>query len=124
MFLTGPGGSGKSEVINTLLTHGKGFCKLLETPFTRRTIIVTALTGVAATVIKGETTHSGAHVNRKKKFEDEHVQEWRDARLIIVDEISFATTEDIRKLNTNLKMLGEEPSKKYGGVSMVFSEEE
>ena len=47
MFLTGAGGSGKSEVINSVLAYVQGFCKELSYPFDKRTIVVTALTGVA-----------------------------------------------------------------------------
>jgi|JI8StandDraft_1071087.scaffolds.fasta_scaffold239168_3 hypothetical protein len=43
-FLTGAGGSGKSEVINNFLQYAKGFCQQLGQPFGRWTIVVTALT--------------------------------------------------------------------------------
>ena len=58
MFMTGAGGSGKTKVINAVMAYAKGFCKELNYMFDKRMIVVTALTGVAATLINGETMHS------------------------------------------------------------------
>ena len=54
MFLTGAGGSGKTEVINAVLTYAKGFCIEMKYVFDKRLIVVTAISGVAATLIKGK----------------------------------------------------------------------
>jgi hypothetical protein len=51
ILLHGPGGSGKSTVINLVLAYCHEFCDILGHPFTIRTIVVTALSGVAATLI-------------------------------------------------------------------------
>ena len=51
---------------------------MLGCNFTKRTIVVTALTGVAATIIKGETIHTAAHLNRIKRMEEEQIEEWKD----------------------------------------------
>ena len=57
LLLHGPGGSGKSTVVNLLLLYAREFCELLGHPFTSQTIVVSAFSGVAATLIKGDTTH-------------------------------------------------------------------
>ena len=61
--LHGPGGSGKSHVVNVVMMYAKFFCENLEHRFTKRTIVDTALSGVAATLIGGETTHSESGLN-------------------------------------------------------------
>ena len=61
MFLTGAGGSGKSEVIKEILIYCEEYCNQICVPFTDRIIVVTALTGVAAVLIKGETLRSATH---------------------------------------------------------------
>ena len=67
-FLSGPGGSGKSHVISSVVKYAKEFNKLLQVPFSKRTIVVTATLGVAATSIRGETIHSAALLMTKKKL--------------------------------------------------------
>jgi hypothetical protein len=53
----------------------------------RRSIVVTALSGAAAVSINGETTHSAAVLNGNVK--NEHVEEWKNSYLLIVDIIGF-----------------------------------
>ena len=120
MFLTGAGGSGKTRVINAVLAYAKGFCKELNYVFDKRMIVVTALTGVAATLIKGETLHSAAKFCNKKVSTD-HIDEWKNTRLVIVDEISFATSTDLKKLNEKLGLLRETRQQKYGNLHIVFT---
>ena len=67
MFVTGPGGSGKSRVIKLVLKYAQDFCALLGVAFTSRTILVTVYSGVAATYINGETMHMGVHLNYDSK---------------------------------------------------------
>ena len=88
MFLTGMGGSGKSFVISTLLIYAKRFCQEMKYPFTRRTIVVTALSGVAATAIGGETTHSALYLNNDS-ITDDHIKTFNQTRMVIVDEVSL-----------------------------------
>ena len=58
LFLHGPGGSGKSTVIDLVLAYAEEFCKMYKNnSFTSRTIVITALSGVAATLILGKTTN-------------------------------------------------------------------
>lgn len=67
LYFGGPGGSGKSEVIKQVLKYCKKFCKNLGTEFTKSTIRITAMTGVAASAINGETLDSVAGLLRKIK---------------------------------------------------------
>jgi hypothetical protein len=63
MFMTGAGGSGKSHVINNILAYASRFCDAIDQPFDKRTIVVAARTGVAATSVLGETAHSAMCLN-------------------------------------------------------------
>jgi hypothetical protein len=119
MFLTGAGGSGKTRVVNAVLAYTKGFCKALNYVFDKRVIVVTAMTGVAATLINGETLHSAAKFYNKRVTTD-HIDEWKNTRLVIVDEISFATSADLSKLDEKLKLLKESVHGRYGNLHMVF----
>ena len=64
-------------------------------------IVVTALTGVAATLINGETLHSATKFYNKKVSTD-HIDEWKHSQLVIVDEISFASCDDLKLLDKKL----------------------
>ena len=69
MLLHGPGWSGKSTIIFLVIAYAREYCHLLGHPFTIRTIIVTAMSGVAATLIHGETTHMSMGSNRSNVFQ-------------------------------------------------------
>ena len=78
--------------------------------------------GVAATLLHGETAHSALHLCKRKPLKHEHILDWgEDARLVIIDEISFASKRDFEKLSKNLKYLMQKKMKDYGGVSIVFA---
>ena len=118
-LLHGPGGSGKSTVINMVKAYAKSYCEQLGHEFTCRTIVITAMSGVAATLINGETTHSCLGLNRK--ITTTHQAEFEDTRLVIIDEISFASVEDIDNIYQKLKVLVNKDYKPYGGVNVVFA---
>ncbi len=119
MFLTGHGGAGKSHVLNAVLDCAKQFCLNLGVLFDRRTIVVTAITGVAAVSIQGETMHGAVRLGKEVKTE--HINQWKNARLIIIDEVSFLKMSDLNEAHTNLCQLMESsPSKPFGGLNVVF----
>ena len=120
LLLHGPGGSGKSTVLDLLMLYAQEFCDTLGHTFTKRTIVVTAFSGVAATLIKGETIHSACYFNWKELTSD-HREEWKDARMLIADEISFGSSMEYRKLDRNLRFLMGRQFANYGGLNIVFS---
>ena len=67
MFMTGAGGSGKSRVIDAVMQYGREYVENLGLIFTRQTIVVTAMSGVAAVNINGETTQRACHTNANIK---------------------------------------------------------
>jgi hypothetical protein len=63
LLLHGLGGSGKSTVFCLVLEYAREYCTLLGHRFTIRTIVVTAMSGVAATLIHGRTTQGAFALN-------------------------------------------------------------
>jgi hypothetical protein len=119
MFMTGPGGAGKSAVINALLSYCSEFSKNLGAHFDKRTIIVTALTGVAATSIMGETTSKAVGLTMRK-FDYEFIKTFVNSRMILIDEISFCQAKELEQLDRSLKHVKEEPNLTFGGVHVIF----
>ena len=119
-LLHGPGGSGKSTVINAVKAYAANYCKQLGHKFTSRTIIVTAMSGVAATLLNGETTHSVLGLNRDSA-QVEEAEDWKDARLLIIDEVSFASHNDFVKMHEHLKTFMKDHYKMFGGINIVFA---
>ena len=89
--------------------------------FTARMIVVTAMTGVAATIIQGETTHGELYLNQQKELEPEQIELWEDAKLLIIDKISFASKHNFHMIHRNVSKLKQEFTKKYGGINIIFS---
>jgi len=117
-LLHGPGGSGKTAVIDLTLEYCREFCGFIEGfKFTPQTIVVSALSGVAATNLLGDTIHRSAYLCQKCRITPEQVQRWCGVtRLVIVDEISFASRALILKLHTNLSILMQNRESPYGGA--------
>ena len=121
-LLHGTGGSGKSTVINLVVDYAREYCKLIGHPFTTRTIVITAMSGVAATLLHGETTHKALGLNCKTVADKEDmIEAWSDARLVIIDEVSFGTQDDFDKIYRNLGDLMRNPFKPFGKLNIVFA---
>ena len=119
-LLHGPGGSGKSTVINMVKAHAKSFCESLGHECTHRTIVATAMSGVAAALLHGETAHLCIHTE-KAKVPSNEPKNWEDARLLIIDEISFAAPEMFEKMHDRLKVLMQRRCHCHGGINVVFA---
>ena len=92
--LHGPAGSGKSTVIELVLLYTKEYCSYLPNViFCHNTIVVTAMTGVTATLICGETMHGALFLNQKHEIEPEQIELWEDTHLLIIDEIIICEQE-------------------------------
>ena len=101
----------------------KQFCeKQLDIAFTKRTLVVTAMTGTAAVNVHGETTHKACQLNclQSNVTSDD---EWENETcLVVVDETSFANIADLKKLNQNLNLLCDRPScDLHGDLPIVFA---
>ncbi|KAG7366861.1 PIF1-like helicase [Nitzschia inconspicua] len=117
-FLSAAGGTGKSLVINTVSRYAQKLYEALHVKFDKRSIVVTALTGAAASSIIGETTAKAFAFKREVRNE---LEEFKHAYLVIVDEISFASVEDVDVLNQKMKQIVDNTMAPFGGVPVVFS---
>eukprot|EP00972_Heterocapsa_arctica_P057765 8522425-Heterocapsa_arctica.AAC.1 len=80
MFMTGAGGAGKSNVITALIEYCKEFCSNLGVLFDNQTIVITALTGVAATSIMGQTTSTGLGM-LKTNYDSQFIKSFEGTRM-------------------------------------------
>ena len=119
-FLSGAGGTGKSRVINGVRHYCKLLCNELGVEFTKRTIVITAVTGSAAVTIHGETMHSACGLcSRKRATADD---DWKNTVMVVVDEISFITRNDFEKLNDVLnKKTNSKARSVFGNIQIVFA---
>jgi len=123
IFITGPGGSGKSALIRLINDHAfKHF----------KGIYVTAMTGCAAVLLncKAKTLHSWAGIGlgngtieqlvtkiKKNKFAKAL---WKSTDILVVDEVSMLSLKLFNVLNAIGKAVRNNPQP-FGGIQLVFS---
>lgn len=123
VFITGPGGTGKSFLI-------KHIKKYLEEK--NKVVAVTSLTGMASLLI-GEgarTIHSWSGIAIGNRSVDDYFnfiriknkkarEAWRKTDVLIIDEISMMSDELFEKLDMLGKLLRWENSKPFGGIQIL-----
>jgi hypothetical protein len=98
-FLHGPGGSGKTTVIDLIIEYAREYCSYLDNyKFTSHTIVVTAMTGVAATILLGETTHHAVCLNQTRPIEAEQVELWSNTKLLMLMKYHLQIRMILKKL--------------------------
>ena len=121
-FLTGPGGTGKSFLLERIRTdlENKGF-----------KVATTAMTGCAALLLgnKAKTLHSWASVGLAKepatalaakiRSSPKAFRRWLATDVLIVDEVSMLTPEFLEKLNT-IAMSIRRDLRPMGGLQVIF----
>ena len=122
VFITGPGGCGKSYVIN----HIYELCK------DEKNIAITAMTGCAAILLNpnARTLHSWAGIGLGKGDVDELVYKiqknknswnaWKKLDILIIDEISMLSPTLFEKLNTIGKRIRRNQAP-FGGIQLILS---
>jgi hypothetical protein len=130
MFVTGPAGAGKSTAIDVAQQFCFQFCKSMDILWGDKTFLFTAITGCAAALFGGVTLHSAAYLNSKSKnISPGMLQNWEQVQMLIIDEISFSTCDQMEKLNSRLNMIrrrlcsggkGLSPNMIFGGYSIIF----
>ena len=123
IFITGPGGSGKSELIRKINNHAFEHFK---------TIQVTALTGCAAVLLncKAKTLHSWSGIGlgsgsiedliKKVKSNKFSKALWKNTNTLVVDEVSMLSLKLFDTLNIIGKIIRGN-NKAFGGIQVVFS---
>ena len=113
LFLTGPGGSGKSKWIQTVYST-----------FPKR-VQVCALTGCAAILLNcnAKTIHSWAGIglgDSKKAITSPYSRKrWKNIDLLIIDEVSMMSVELLEMLNCIGQTI-RKSSAYFGGIQVVF----
>jgi hypothetical protein len=104
-----------------LVSYAKQFSQNIGHDFTDRTILLTALTGAAATEIGGRTSASVYCYMRKKDYSThKDIELFKDTRLSVIDEISFAAYNTLAKISKNLKAFSECHEHIYGKHAICF----
>ena len=124
MFITGPAGAGKSSILDCLTDYMQKFCQSIGCVFDSGVIRLSALTGSAATGIKGTTLHKECKIGLGKsnpKVTADDISKWKNTRLLVIDEISFAGYKKVlMSLADRLQELTEDTSNVYGAIPIVF----
>jgi hypothetical protein len=111
MFLTGPGGSGKSFVIFCSHLYCKQFCNTIGEPFYNSVFAKTAVTTITPLLFQREGT----------QYNELHSKlMWLNTKILIVEGISTAKQNFLVKLDTTLRQLKCKPAQIYGGINIVF----
>ena len=123
IFITGPGGCGKSFLIQNIVKHAKEHDKK---------ICVTALTGCAAVLLDcgAVTLHSWAGIGLAKADDDVIItrismnkykkRNWLKTSILIIDEISMMSKRMFELLDAIGKRV-RKSSKPFGGIQVIFS---
>ncbi len=123
LFITGPGGSGKSELIRTIYKHA----------LTRlKDICVTALTGCASILLncKAKTLHSWAGIGIANRPVEQLILRikknkflravWRGIDILVVDEVSMLSLKLFNMLNDIGKAVRGNQLP-FGGIQLIFT---
>ena len=121
MFLTGSAGSGKSYVICCCRSFCKNFCKAIGKTYSKNVFAVTGVSGVAASMARGNTSHLSAmlanHVTYNEIYSDIL---WMDTKLLVIEGISMAEKSLLIKLDKTLRKWTNRTNFLYGGIHIVF----
>ena len=117
VFITGPGGSGKSHLIKTI-----------QSLYPSSTLTV-APTGVASLNVDGMTTHRAFGLSMGIATEDDgktvktkpkKLLKSKSLERIIIDEISMVRADKLWEMDQKLRVARREPKKAFGGLQVIM----
>ena len=123
LFITGPGGTGKTKLIETLVDHAKTEGKVIQ---------VCAMTGCASVLLKcdAQTLHSWSGIRLGKGPSNiiiknvlknkKQCQNWRKTQILIVDEVSMMSYK-ILELIEELARSARKNAAPFGGMQVIFT---
>jgi ATP-dependent DNA helicase PIF1 len=123
IFLTGPGGTGKSFILETLYREYRA---------TGKQIAITAMTGCAAILLgsHAKTLHSWAGIGLGKAPVDELAKSiaynkykkknWVHTDCLVIDEVSMLTPQLLETLDEIGRRIRRRPAEVFGGLQIVF----
>lgn len=124
IFLTGPGGSGKTELIKRMVAFSQAQGKKVQ---------VCALTGCASVLLNchAKTVHSWAGIGLAAAPNEEIVKKingnkykknnWTVPNILIIDEISMMSLKLFDLLDLIGRRVRSSPGSSFGGLQLVFS---
>ena len=122
MFLTGSAGAGKTTAVKLAQRFCFEFCRAVSILWNNRTFLFTAYTGSAASCFGGITICKAAFLNKTKStLDQDEIDEWKDVRVLVIDEISFMKDSDMIQLDRRLKQCSGDRLKPFGGYSIIFA---
>lgn len=110
-------------ILDEVMAYSRAFSRKIGYVFHTGSIRLTALTGSAATEIKGETTHREFKLHRNGGYiaKDNDINDFNDTRLCVVDEISFADHDRVlSRLSDHLIMFTQCTERTFGSMPIVF----
>jgi ATP-dependent DNA helicase PIF1 len=119
LFLTGPGGTGKSTIVRQIAEQ------IGDTN-------ITAMTGCAALLLdcKAKTLHSWAGIGLGKDSVEKNIasikkksyvkKRWTKTQTLVIDEVSMLTPELFERLDEIGRALRKQPNKPFGGLQLVL----
>ena len=122
IFITGPGGTGKSALITKIYQHAITCEKKIH---------VTALTGCAAVLLNcnAKTVHSWAKIGlgngtieqaiQKVNFDRFAKASWRSTQILVIDEVSMLSLKLFNMLNEIGRFI-RKSRKPFGGIQLIF----
>ena len=123
IFITGPGGTGKTYAIKQIYEHAIS---------NNKRICVTALTGVASVLLdcNATTIHSWSGIGISNKTETQIINKiirskfykhnWENTDILIIDEISMMSCKLFELLN-KIGQVIRSNKKPFGGIQLIFS---
>ena len=124
IFITGPGGTGKTHVIKDIVEHAKANDKAYR---------VCALTGCAAVLLMcgAITLHAFAGIGLATGTIDSVVDKvvknrhkrpnWHKIDILIVDEVSMLSLKIFMLLDIIARKIKKKPNIPFGGIQIIFS---
>jgi len=127
VFLTGPGGTGKSHLLKIFIER---YNKTNILSDSEKKLYVTSTTGISSLLINGKTLHSYAGIglgNKSSEFYIDKIKKnyklknrWINTKILIIDEISMLEPELFEKLEIIARKVRNN-EKKFGGIQLVIS---
>lgn len=114
ILMTGPGGVGKSYVIEHITSELKN-----------KKVVITAMTGAASVLINGKTLHSALGIGLGKDpvatlFRRANKQFWRTIDILVIDEISMLSDVLLDKIEQLARKCRDNESP-FGKIQLILS---
>jgi len=125
IFLTGPGGTGKTFILNEFISYYKN--NVSNKNFE---LAITSTTGSSASLLNGITLHSWAGIGLGNKMVDHYIEDinrnqtkkknWIKVKVLIIDEVSMLNPELFEKLDIIAKKIRRN-NQPFGGIQVILS---